>query len=225
MIRIDASRQVLFSGVPLPYVSLGPVQPDKVCAVFGGLPARRRACLPKTWVARVSRMIGNFDSTAKATGWQEGTIFASSGWVTFRNTIARNAKRHSIEWRFAGLHRSLASPGKLWAMMLDHRTACRLSRPAHPFPGNAPCAFALAGRLLCFRLRVGVSAAGNITGAFELAICGPFTTMNLFFYLGRVSRQEILNYGKKKGRKLQKTIIDPLFHRSRDRLYFWQRGQ
>jgi hypothetical protein len=62
----------------------------------------------------------------------------------------QKAKRHSAEWRFALLQRSLASPEQDWAVLV-HRTDCRLPRLGLPFAGRS-WAVALAGFLLCFEL-------------------------------------------------------------------------
>lgn len=60
-------------------------------------------------VAGVSRVIGIFDSTAKAIGWQVWILASSGPGVTPGETTPNSTKRHSLEWRLAVLQWSLAS--------------------------------------------------------------------------------------------------------------------
>jgi hypothetical protein len=62
-------------------------------------------------VARVSRLIGKFDTTENRSGWQVGfTKSSSSRYLSDLSIWPKRTKRHSrMEWRFYALRRSLAS--------------------------------------------------------------------------------------------------------------------
>ncbi len=110
-------------------------------------------------VARISRLIGNFDTTAKPFAWQEafvdqqGSIVTLQGVATLRQARgASNAyKTPLLRVAFAILRRSLASRSRWWAMVFPPR---RLQAFPAGFPclGTAPVAVALAGCPLCFKL-------------------------------------------------------------------------
>ncbi len=81
--EIQSARPLLFSGDALPYVSLSPrtflldqILPGEDCLLGGEL------ALPDSRVARVSRLIGNSDTTAKQKAWQVwvsgGSLFGNS---------------------------------------------------------------------------------------------------------------------------------------------------
>jgi hypothetical protein len=71
---IDAARLLLFSGDAISYVSKRSAQSnlnDLNCTGDVSL-LNGELALPVSWVARVSRLIGNSDTTAKAHHWQGG---------------------------------------------------------------------------------------------------------------------------------------------------------
>jgi hypothetical protein len=110
--------------------------------LFGGnCRPRDELALPQIRVARVSRLIGKSDTTAKAACWQGEFVDRRNSIVTLQRVATRPAalqkhpkrtKRHSIEWRFAVLHRSLASLSGREAMVCPSRN-CRLFRLGLPF--------------------------------------------------------------------------------------------
>jgi len=55
-------------------------------------PARRRACSPLHRVARVSRLIGNSDTTRKASGWQVGSRHQGFG-IREQGILGRENRR------------------------------------------------------------------------------------------------------------------------------------
>jgi hypothetical protein len=59
-----------FSGDVLSYLSLRRAQPVMNGTAWRNVLAPRRACSPHVWVARVSRLIGISDTTAKIYPWQ-----------------------------------------------------------------------------------------------------------------------------------------------------------
>ena len=67
---IDSARSPLFSDDALSYVSFRRVQLATNGTAGRNLLARRRACSTHAWVARVSRSIGNSDTTGKVRLWQ-----------------------------------------------------------------------------------------------------------------------------------------------------------
>jgi hypothetical protein len=76
--RIDLVQLLLFSGDAFSYVNLGRVQSDVNRTAGRHLPAPRRACTLPSWMACVSRSIGNSDTTAWAHHWQVGD--SGPGW-------------------------------------------------------------------------------------------------------------------------------------------------
>jgi len=67
---IDSARSPRFSDDALSYVSLRRAQLAASGTAGRNLLARRRACSTHTWVARISRSIGNSDTTGKVRLWQ-----------------------------------------------------------------------------------------------------------------------------------------------------------
>jgi hypothetical protein len=81
-------------------------------------------------VARVSRLIGKSDTTAKRPGWQVYFVGTRLPTLARPKNYAKHKKRHSEEWRFAVLRWSLAS-------QLDEGGGCLLRaccRPSDRFP-------------------------------------------------------------------------------------------
>jgi len=71
---IDSARLLLFSGDALSYMSYRRAQTGKNGTGGRNFFAPRRACSTHIRVARVSRLIGNSDTTAKTCLWQEGVL-------------------------------------------------------------------------------------------------------------------------------------------------------
>ena len=116
---IDSARLLLFSGDALSYMSYRRAQTGKNGTGGRNFLAPRRACSTHIRVARVSRLIGNSDTTAKiclwqvALWWQGVTCGGSRG---AEKTLAagenqpKRRKRHSIRSGVSVLpHLSLAS--------------------------------------------------------------------------------------------------------------------
>ena len=81
--------------------------PDQKYQLCGETSLLAASALCPVGVARVSRLIGKFDTTENRSGWQVG--FAE----TFQSALLKPVQTHQTppakEWRFYALHRSLAS--------------------------------------------------------------------------------------------------------------------
>ena len=154
--------------------------------------ALRRACSNPYWVACVSRLIGNSDSTGKAHLWQAGV----SGGTAFSNKPGKLRGRPGDDGGCAEkdpqMHKTPLSEWRsrsdVWALrwsLASQRVDERLVLSA-PIAGS-PAGFSLfEGRSLAVALpgtrcctgSLGIPPNGaNITGANKVAICVPFTTL------------------------------------------------
>lgn len=141
VVRIGTVRPALSSGDALPYGSLRRSPPIKVRQAGSSILLQRRAFTAQLRVVRISRLIGNSDTTACCTGWQvrpasAGIRIGSPGTPRPRQKAPGRTKRRSVkERRFAFLCWSLASQQILGGGYV-HRASRRLSRPVSPFEGR-----------------------------------------------------------------------------------------
>lgn len=87
-------------GDALPIQALVPVHPVRYELFRGYAGSAASLPNPKNRVARVSRLIGISDTTAKAYGWQEGIVVRKG---TF-GSLHSHESATLVEWRFAVLH-------------------------------------------------------------------------------------------------------------------------
>jgi hypothetical protein len=185
------------------------------------------ASLPSpTWVARVSRVIGNSDTTANPTGWQVGTFLDSGLQVTSGRTRVQNKSATRLSGALlprlapvTGLPRQMVGDGFLPIAPIAGLPS-RLSpyfreRSLSVCSCRAPAWFR-AGRSL---------NSPDITGALVFAIRGPFLELNVTNNLARFCRLLIFEYGRRKRRKLQKTITAPFSTAGGGGFHRWQWGQ
>jgi hypothetical protein len=134
--EIDSARRSAFLSDALSYVSLRHVHPKSRDLTGEIYLAQRRAC-STPWVARVSRLIGNSDTTAKPNAWQVravGATFFSNGLCGKRNTKCK--KRHSMEWRLGACDRHWP-PSQVDSGVCLRRSGCRLPDWLFPFEGRS----------------------------------------------------------------------------------------
>jgi hypothetical protein len=88
-----------------------PVQLDNKLSCWAGVAGSAASLLSPIRVARISRLIGNSDTTGKVDGWQEKSVNQPESMVTSSAThkCALTHETPLDEWRFAVLHWSLAS--------------------------------------------------------------------------------------------------------------------
>ncbi len=157
VVRIGTVWPALSSGDALPMGAFVTRGQSMVQAGGRNFLPQRRAFTAHFWVVRISRLIGNSDTTAScivwqvASSWESGTIGTS---ITRTDSAPgsespRHTKRRSLkERRFAFPCWSLASQ-QITGGGCIHRAYRRLSWPVSPFQGRS-WADALAGRLLFF---------------------------------------------------------------------------
>jgi hypothetical protein len=170
--------------------------------------ARRRACSTPIRVARVSRLIGISDTTAKRSGWQ--VYFSGTGMGTNpcnqpggrtggqTESPPKAALTHETplqsERRFGVLHRPLASRS-IAAGGFFHRTYCRFPQPVYPFSGPLLWRLLLPG--ICCSWLAENCGSRYITGTCLIAIGRPFETVFIFNKLCRISGCDCLDSGSK----------------------------
>jgi len=133
-------------------------------------------------VARVSRLIGNSDSTAKPGAWQVRDVersFFSNGRVEVIPNVRNATPRSGVSKPalVTGL------PAK-WRVAALRCSGCRLPGRLFPFEGRS-LAVARAGCPVLLRLAGRSSSGRYITGAYNVAIQGPFGTLFLINNLCR----------------------------------------
>jgi hypothetical protein len=182
----DTSRRGLcFSQVmPFSYVSQRNKQPGKNGTVRFDAIARRRACSTLARVARVSRLIGNSDSTGKAYQWQVcalgGSVFGNRSPKAVPNTgnATQPASGVSLLPALVTGPRQMESGGCL------HHSFYGLPGRLFPFEGRS-LAVALPGYPVLLWLAHLFLSGRYITGAHLIAIRGPFSTLFIFNGLHR----------------------------------------
>jgi hypothetical protein len=114
---IDSARLLLLSDDALSYVSPRHAQSALIWILRTNVLALRRACSTHNWVARVSRSIGNFDTTAKPLRWQVGGAgrigLATFPWECHQRGTAwaiRSANARNATSRAGGVARFTAGP-------------------------------------------------------------------------------------------------------------------
>ena len=146
--------------------------------------ALRRACSTHARVARVSRLIGNSDTTAKpvrvASARYGGKLFSNGREEAEDLANARNATPRSGVSCLPGHW----PPSQVESGVCFHRSVCRLPGWLFPFEGRS-LAVARAGCPVLLRLAGRSSSGRYITGAYNVAIQGPFGTLFLINNLCR----------------------------------------
>ena len=185
---IDSARLLLFSGDALSYMSYRRAQTGKNGTGGRSFLAPRRACSTHIRVARVSRLIGNSDTTAKiclwqvALWWQGVTCGESRGAekslaAGLISPNAGNATPFGAASRYSCICHWPPKQTKDGGCL--HRSCFRLPDRLLPFEGRS-LAVALVGCPVLLWLAGHSSSCRYITGAIYIAISVPFSTLFLF---------------------------------------------
>jgi len=193
------------------------VQPGKDSSGRRSFLARRRACSARFRVARVSRLIGYFDTTAKHSGWQ----------VHFGGRLLRNlraATLHGIELDSVPGHAANSSKRKNATPKSGVSLSCAghwppkyrvdgssLTVPTADFPAGHPffegrfvgdCSCRASALLWAGRIS---PSSLHITGAYRRAIGVPFVILFYFINLLGTLRGDCLDSGRPDRPKYRKS--------------------
>ena len=149
--------------------------------MIGEVPARRRACSARVRVARVSRLIGNSDTTVKRHGWQVAYGITGSSEFAGRGYFIRQMHKTPLqtERRFAVLRWSLASQ-ILCGRRLSPPFPLQAPRRFVPFEGPLRRRLLLPGACSSLGWPEFTPAAGTSLAPYFAAIAIPFARLFCF---------------------------------------------